>query len=69
MLERADIPEEALDPFLNGNEIMQHTGLNPGPVVGIIRESLLTAQISGDVCTMEEAIEYVKHQANKEKLL
>ncbi|SMF25068.1 HD domain-containing protein [Desulfovibrio gilichinskyi] len=69
MLERADIPEEALDPFLNGNEIMQYTGLNPGPVVGIIRESLLIAQISGDVSTMEEAIEYVKNQARMEKLI
>jgi poly(A) polymerase len=68
MLERADIPAEALDPFLNGNEIMQHTGLNPGPAVGIIREALLTAQISGDVSTMEEAIEFVQDQANKEKL-
>ncbi len=65
MLERADIPEEALDPFLNGNEIMQHTGLKPGPVVGIIRESLLKAQIAGDVGSMEEAIEFVKDQAKK----
>ncbi|WP_320171590.1 HD domain-containing protein [Maridesulfovibrio sp.] len=63
MLERADIPEEALDPFLNGNEIMQHTGLKPGPVVGIIRETLLKAQIAGDVTNMEEAIEFVIAQA------
>ncbi len=68
MLERADIPDEALDPFLNGNEIMQATGLKPGPAVGIIRDTLLKAQIAGDVTNPDEAVEYVKDLARKEKL-
>lgn len=68
MLERADIPEEDLEPYLNGNEIMQHTGLKPGPAVGILRDTLLKAQIAGDVSNLEEGIEYVKDLARKEKL-
>ncbi|WP_147819462.1 HD domain-containing protein [Salidesulfovibrio onnuriiensis] len=63
MAERADIPEETIEPFLNGNEIMQATGLQPGPRVGMIREQLLKAQIEGDVPTPEEAVEYVKKLA------
>ncbi len=63
MAERADIPEEAIEPYLNGNEIMKATGLKPGPKVGMIRERLLTAQIEGDVPTAEEAVPYVQKLA------
>ena len=59
-LERAELPEQMLEPLLNGNEIMVHTGLKPGPMVGQIRNSLLTAQIAGEVNTMEEAVAFVK---------
>lgn len=60
-LERAETPEQMLEPLLNGNEIMEYTGLKPGPHVGIIREELLTAQISGEVTSLEDAIAYVKN--------
>lgn len=59
-LERADTPEQMLEPLLNGNEIMEHTGLKPGPHVGIIREALLKAQIEGKVNSSEEAIAFAK---------
>lgn len=59
-LERAATPEEHLEPLLNGNEIMHHTGLNPGPQVGLIREALLSAQIEGLVFDVESAIAFVK---------
>ncbi|MEF2146576.1 MAG: HD domain-containing protein [Desulfovibrionaceae bacterium] len=68
MLERADIPEETLEPFLNGNEIMQATGLKPGPQVGLIRDTLLKAQISGEVLDYDGAIQFVKDYARREQL-
>lgn len=59
-LERADVPEEMTEPLLNGNEIMDFTGLNPGPVVGVIRKALMQAQIEGKVLSVPEAVEFVR---------
>jgi poly(A) polymerase len=67
-LERADMPEEMLEPLLNGNEIMTHTRLKPGPVVGLIRDALLQAQIAGEVTNREEAIAFAKSYQAKEKI-
>lgn len=64
-LERADTPEQMLEPLLNGNEIMEETRLRPGPLVGIIREALLQAQISGDVTDEESARAFVRAYAKK----
>lgn len=68
MLERTGVPEESLEPFLNGNEIMQCTGLKPGPAVGIIRETLLKAQIAGEVTNPEEAQAFVRRYVEREKI-
>ncbi|MDK2955143.1 MAG: poly(A) polymerase [Desulfovibrionales bacterium] len=68
LLERADIPEEILEPFMNGNQIMQATDLKAGPAVGLIREALLKAQIHGDVANFDEAVEFVKAFKKREKL-
>lgn len=59
-LERADTPEQMVEPFLNGNEIMEATSLKPGPHVGILRDELLKAQIEGKVNSVEEAIAFVQ---------
>ena len=59
-LERADKPEAMVEPFLNGNEIMEATQLKPGPHVGILRDELLKAQIEGKVKTVEDAIAFVR---------
>ncbi|MEJ5243149.1 MAG: HD domain-containing protein [Desulfomicrobiaceae bacterium] len=59
MLDRADIREELLEPLLNGKQIMDIAGIKPGPAVGLIRDSLLQAQISGDVATVDEAVQFV----------
>lgn len=58
-LDRAETPEQMLEPFLNGNEIMEHTGLKPGPHVGTIRDALLEAQKRGEVTSAEEAVRFV----------
>lgn len=68
LLERADVPEEMLEPLLNGNEIMDFTGLKPGPQVGVLRDQLLQAQIRGDVQSVPEAVEFVRQYVGKEKL-
>jgi poly(A) polymerase len=68
MLERADIHEDMIEPLLNGHEIMQHTQIKPGPSVGLIRDALLQAQIAGDVSQVDEAVEFVRKYAAREKL-
>lgn len=68
MLERADIPEEVLEPLLNGNEIMEFTGLPPGPKIGVMREALRQAQAAGDVSSVPEAVEFVLRHRDREKL-
>ena len=66
-LERAEMPEQMLEPLLNGNEIMEFTGLTPGPQVGHIRQALLTAQVAGEVSTREGAIAFARQYAEKQK--
>lgn len=63
LLERADLPEEMTEPLLNGNEIMDFTGLKPGPQVGVIRDALMQAQIRGDVTSVPGAVEFVRQYA------
>ncbi len=58
-LARAETPEQMLEPLLNGNEIMEVTGLKPGPHVGVLRQELLKAQIAGEVNNLEEARDFV----------
>ncbi|MBQ7586124.1 MAG: HD domain-containing protein [Desulfovibrionaceae bacterium] len=62
-LDRAETPERMLEPLLNGNEIMKVTNLEPGPLVGSIRQALLKAQIAGKVSDHDSAIEFVKNYA------
>ncbi|MDR1777179.1 MAG: HD domain-containing protein [Desulfovibrio sp.] len=64
-LDRAETPEQMLEPLLNGNEIMSETRLAPGPQVGVIRTALLHAQIAGDVTDRQSAIDFVKAYARK----
>ncbi|WP_461208518.1 HDIG domain-containing metalloprotein [Desulfocurvus sp. DL9XJH121] len=68
MMERTDTPEEMLEPLLNGREIMDFTGLHPGPAVGIIRDALLQAQIRGDVSSVPEAVEFSIRYKERENL-
>ncbi len=64
-LSRAETPEQMLEPLLNGNEIMEHTGLTPGPHVGVIRQALLKAQIAGEVTNTQAAVAYVRRYAKE----
>ena len=64
-LERAETPEQMLEPLLNGNEIMSETKLAPGPLVGVIRDALLQAQIAGEVTDRASALHFVCEYARK----
>jgi poly(A) polymerase len=68
MLERTETPEEMLEPLLNGAQIMQLLSLKPGPAVGLIRDALLKAQISGDVASREDAERFVRAYWDKQGL-
>jgi poly(A) polymerase len=67
-LERGHTPEEMLEPLLNGNEIMDFTGVKPGPMVGLMRKALLKAQIAGEVTTIPDAVEFLQRLKEKEGL-
>jgi len=68
MMERTETPEEMLEPLLNGNEIMEFAGLQPGPAVGIIREALLKAQVAGEVSSVPDSVEFVIRYKEREGL-
>ena len=59
MAERANIPDLELEPLLDGNRIMELAKLKPGPAIGRIRDTLLKAQISNDVRSVEDAEQFV----------
>ncbi len=65
-LERTEVPEEMLEPLLNGNEIMDFASIRPGPMVGRIRQALLQAQIAGDVGSVPEAVQFVMQYAKEQ---
>lgn len=51
---------EPLPVLLNGNEVMQILNIKPSKKLGEILESLNEAQLSGDITTREQAVEFVK---------
>jgi poly(A) polymerase len=48
--------------LVNGHDLMNTFGLNPGPLLGELLESVREAQAAGDVDTREGALEYVRKQ-------
>lgn len=60
--------QETLKPLpklLDGNEIMQFLNIKPSPQLGKLLKELKEAQISSEINTKEEAIEFVKTLYNK----
>lgn len=50
-----------LPKLLDGNEVMNILNINPSKKLGMIMDALHEAQISGDVTTREDAVEFVKN--------
>ena len=58
--------QEALPKLLSGHEVMKMLNLPRGPEIGRVIKALKEAQISGDITTKEEAINFVKGYEYKE---
>lgn len=54
---------EPLPKLLSGNDVMKILNIKPSPELGRIMDALHEAQISGDISSKDEAIEFVKHAA------
>ncbi len=46
--------------LLNGNEVMRTLNLAPGPKIGVYLDALREAQVTGQVTTRDEALEFIK---------
>ena len=51
---------EPLPILLNGNEVMQILNIKPSQKLGKIMNALHEAQLSGDITTIEQAVEFIK---------
>lgn len=50
----------APSPLLTGQQVMEHFGLTPGPQLGQLLEQLQEAQAIGEVCTQQQALEWIQ---------
>ena len=50
-----------LPKLLNGNEVMELLNIKPSPILGKIMDAINEAQISGEITTKEDAINFVKN--------
>jgi len=64
-LNRAETDALLLEPLLNGKQIMEYAELPPGPLIGILRDALLKAQVAGEVTDEDSAIAFVIAKAQK----
>jgi poly(A) polymerase len=64
-LNRAETNALFLEPLLNGKQIMEHAELPPGPLIGVLRDALLKAQVAGEVADEDSAIAFVIAKAQK----
>ena len=53
-----------IDPLLDGNEIMDLTGYNNTPQIGVILNELKLLECSGQIETKEDAVEWLKRKEN-----
>ena len=60
--ERLVIPPK----LLNGHDIINIFGLNPGPKIGKLLEAVREAQASGEIASREEALAYIRERLETE---
>jgi hypothetical protein len=46
--------------LLDGNVLIRSLGLTPGPVIGDLLERIREAQVSGEIATPDEALEFAR---------
>jgi len=63
-----DRKEEILpEPFLSGGEIVRNWNIQPGPVIGIVLNDLLEAQVEGVVVDIEQARDFISARLSELK--
>ncbi len=57
-----DKPQEQIhpDPLIDGHELMDALKIAPGPLVGELLESVMEAQVSGEIQAKDEALVYAR---------
>ncbi|HXF84242.1 MAG TPA: HD domain-containing protein [Anaerolineales bacterium] len=62
-------PQETIAPprLLNGNELMEELGIEPGPLVGQLLEAIREGQATGKIHTREEAIQFARERLAENK--
>jgi len=56
--QRLVVPQKLVD----GHDIINIFGLNPGPKIGQLLEAVREAQASGEIATREEALAYLRER-------
>jgi tRNA nucleotidyltransferase/poly(A) polymerase len=59
------MPDFSIRPLLDGEEIANIAGIEPGPRVGTIKRAMIEAQLEGKIATREDAEEFVRATASK----
>lgn len=59
------LPDFSMQPLLTGDEIAAIAGINPGPRVGLLKRSLLEAELEGRITTREEAGQFIRGEAGR----
>ncbi len=52
--------------LIDGNTLIEQMGLAPGPVIGSLLEAVREAQVSGEIATEKDALDFVKKELEKE---
>jgi len=53
--------------LINGHDLINIFGMNPGPKIGELLEAVREAQASGEVATREEALSYIRERLTTEE--
>jgi tRNA nucleotidyltransferase/poly(A) polymerase len=61
--ERIDLPDFAMRPLLNGDEIASLAAIAAGPRVGQLKRALLEEQLSSRITTREDAVAFITASA------
>lgn len=65
---RKMIPDGKPERLLTGDEVMELTGLNPGPAIGRILEKVQEAHLDGAIASADDAMEFVRRLEREREL-
>ena len=56
----------SLEPLLDGNEIAELIGIEPGPLLGKLKRELIEEQIRGEVRVRDEAMSFLRRRRSED---